>query len=451
MLAEGSIAVADRAASASDDRARLAPGEGWVASPGVERAIPDAFASQVRQRPHHPAAQSGAGLLSYAELAAQAYRIAHAVIALRGDREEPIALLLEPGPDLIAAVLGALAAGKAYLPLDPAHPPERSRRALADCGPSLLLASSTQAARAQAWMGRDGKVLDLGRLDSDLPCGDPRLELGPERLAYIFYTSGSTGRPKGVADCHRNVLHNVMRYTDSLRIGCTDRLTLLQSCAYSGSVSSLFAALLNGASSHPVDLRREGIQGLARRIEAERITMFHGVPSIFHELATTTADLTSLRVIRLEGDLAGPGDAMLFRRRFGAGCTLVNGLGATETGLSCQYFLAADSPLPTATLPVGYPTVGVEVEVVDDAGRPTAIGEIGEIVVQSRYLALGYWRNAELTAAKFRPGPGYPALPQRRPRPQARRCRYRAARPQGPPVQAPRRMGGHECHRGGAA
>ena len=299
-----------------------------------------------------------------------------------------------------------LAAGKAYLPLDPAHPPERSRRALADCGPSLLLASSTQAPRARAWMGRGGKVLDLGGLDPDLPCSDPQLELGPDRLAYIFYTSGSTGRPKGVADCHRNVLHNVMRYTDSLRIGCSDRLTLLQSCAYSGSVSSLFAALLNGASSHPVDLRREGIQGLARRIEAERITMFHGVPSIFRELATTTADLTSLRVIRLEGDLAGPGDATLFRRRFGPGCTLVNGLGATETGLSCQYFLAAGSPLPGATLPVGYPTTGVEVEVVDDAGQPAAIGQIGEIVVQSRYLALGYWRNAELTAARFRPGPG---------------------------------------------
>ena len=406
MLAESSTAAADRGASISDDRGRLTPGEGWVAFPGIERTIPDAFASQVRQRPHRPAVQTRVGVLSYAELAARAYRFAHAVIGLRGDGEEPIALLLEPGPDQIAAILGVLAAGKAYLPLDPAHPPERSRRALADCGPSLLLASSTQAPRARAWMGRGGKVLDLGGLDPDLPCSDPQLELGPDRLAYIFYTSGSTGRPKGVADCHRNVLHNVMRYTDSLRIGCSDRLTLLQSCAYSGSVSSLFAALLNGASSHPVDLRREGIQGLARRIAAERITMFHGVPSIFRELATTTADLTSLRVIRLEGDLAGPGDATLFRRRFAPGCTLVNGLGATETGLSCQYFLAPGSPLPGATLPVGYPTVGVEVEVVDDAGRPTAIGQIGEIVVQSRYLALGYWRNAELTAARFRPGPG---------------------------------------------
>jgi acyl carrier protein len=133
--------------------------------------------------------------------------------------------------------------------------------------------------------------------------------------------------------------------------------------------------------------------------------MFHGVPAIFRELAATSADLTSLRVIRLEGDLAGPRDAELFRRRFGAGCTLVNGLGATETGLSCQYFLAPDSPVPRPALPVGYPTAGVEVAVVDDAGRLAATGEIGEIVVQSRYLAVGYWRNPALTEAKFRPGP----------------------------------------------
>jgi acyl-coenzyme A synthetase/AMP-(fatty) acid ligase len=258
-------------------------------------------------------------------------------------------------------------------------------------------------------MREEARVLDLGALDSGLPCTDPRLGLKPDSLAYIFYTfytSGSTGRPKGVADCHRNVLHNVMRYTDSLRIGRADRLTLLQSCAFRGSVSSLFAALLNGAGSHLFDLRREGIQGLARRIEGKRVTMFHGVPAIFRELAATPADLTSLRVIRLEGDLAGPRDAELFQRRFRAGCTLVNGLGATETGLSYQYFLAPSSPVPNPKLPVGYPTAGVEVDVADGAGGPAAAAEIGQIVVQSRYLAVGYWCDPALTEARFRPGPG---------------------------------------------
>ncbi|HEX6010967.1 MAG TPA: AMP-binding protein [Geminicoccaceae bacterium] len=186
-----------------DDRARLTPADGWIPFGDVEQAIPTRFALQVRRHADRPAVRMGAACLSYRELAARAYRIAHAILARRGDREEPVALLLEQGPGLVAAVLGALAAGKIYVPLDPAHPPERNRRALADAEPALLLASSAEAGRARAWMSRDDAVLDLGALDPGLPRTDPRLELKPDRLAYIFYTSGSTGRPKGVTDCHR--------------------------------------------------------------------------------------------------------------------------------------------------------------------------------------------------------------------------------------------------------
>ena len=79
-----------------------------------------------------------------------------------------------------------------------------------------------------------------------------------DQPAYIYFTSGSTGRPKGVIIyCHRNVLHNVMRYTRALNIEQADRLSLLQSCGFSGTVSSMFGALLNGATSCPMDMRAE--------------------------------------------------------------------------------------------------------------------------------------------------------------------------------------------------
>ena len=80
----------------------------------------------------------------------------------------------------------------------------------------------------------------MTELDSCSTCDNAGLKISPDSLAYIFYTSGSTGSPKGVADTHRNVLHNIMRYTNSLKIAPVDRLTLLQSCSFSGSVSSLF-------------------------------------------------------------------------------------------------------------------------------------------------------------------------------------------------------------------
>lgn len=386
-----------------DDRERLVPGGGWMpfGRAALEHGIPKRFGAQVRVHGERPAVRSMRASWSYAELADRAWRIAHATLERRGDGEEPVALLLGQGPELVAGILGALAAGKIYVPLDPAHPEARNRRALSDCQPPLLLTSSGALDRARSWLA-DDRLLRLDRIRPDLPADDPALDLAPERPACIFYTSGSTGRPKGVVDCHRNVLHNVLRYTDSLRIGCEDRLTLLQSGAFSGSVSSLFAALLNGACSHPIDLAAEGIQGLARRIATERITMFHGVPAIFRQLVATGARLDSLRVIRLEGDLATRRDALLFQQRFERGCTLVNGLGATETGLSCQYFLAPDTPLPEGGLPVGHPAADVEIALLDDAGNPVEPGRIGEVAVRSPYLATSYWNDPLRTAQRFR-------------------------------------------------
>ncbi len=85
--------------------------------------------------------------------------------------------------------------------------------------------------------------------------------VSPDTLAYVFYTSGSTGAPKGVADCHRNVLHNVLRYTQSLKFAPGDVLSLVQNPSFSGTVSSLFGALLNGAAVAPFDLQGEGLVG----------------------------------------------------------------------------------------------------------------------------------------------------------------------------------------------
>ena len=390
-----------------DDRARLLRCTGWVpfGRTSLEGSIGARFAAQIRLHGDRPAVGWAGHSWSYRRLAARAWRIAGAILDRRGDREEPVALLLPPGPELIAAVMGVLAAGKAYVALDPAHPVERNRRVLADCAPALLLAGPAAPATVRDRLAAD-RLLDPAELGHDPAASDPALDLAPDRLAYIYYTSGSTGRPKGVADSHRNLLHNILRYTDSLGIGCADRLTLLQSCAYSGAVSSLFSALLNGACCHPIDLAVEGIQGLGRKIAAERITMFHGVPAIFRGLAATDADLSSLRVIRLEGDLAGRRDALMFQRRFRSPCLLVNGLGATETGLTCQYFLAPDTVLPAGGLPVGYPTSDVEIAPLGEDGLEVPPGTIGEVEVRSRYLALGYWNDPARTAERFAGGPG---------------------------------------------
>ena len=221
--------------------------------------------------------------------------------------------------------------------------------------------------------------------------------------AYVYFTSGSTGRPKGVIDCHRNVLHNVMRYTHALRIGHADRLSLLQSCGFSGAVSSMFAALLNGATSCPVDMRTETPARLARWLDEMAVTIYHSVPSLFRSVASAGQVFRRVRVVRLEGDRADRLDLELFRRHFAAPAVLAVGLGATETGLVCQYFFDHNSELPEGVVPIGYAVTDMAFDVRGGDGTPVPTGAAGEIVVRSNFLATGYWNDAAATARAFEP------------------------------------------------
>jgi non-ribosomal peptide synthetase component F len=90
---------------------------------------------------------------------------------------------------------------------------------------------------------------------------------------------------------------------------------------------------------------------------------------------------------------------------------LANGLGTTETGLCRQYLIDRTAKLEDGILPVGYPVEDTDVGIVDERGVQVEAGERGEIVVRSRYLALGYWRRPDLTDAVFRSGAGSERTP----------------------------------------
>lgn len=339
--------------------------------------------------------------LSYLELNRRANRVAHAILDRRGPGNDAVALLLSQGADLIAAILGVLKAGKFYLALDPDYPSALLDDTVRDARASLIVTSTEQRAKAESLAPSGDAVVLADGPATDADPGDPATAVSPSDLAYLFYTSGSTGRPKGVVDSHRNVLHNVMRYTNTLRIGPADRLTLLQSANFSGSVSSLFGAILNGACSCPLDPRSLGSTQLARWLRDERITIYHSVPALFRQVLRDGGQFPDVRIVRLEGDQAARSDLQLFARHFPADARLVNGLGTTETGLVRQFFASGTTDLAGGLLPVGYPVQDMEVSIVDPDRRPVPPGQVGEIAVRSRYLAIGYRANPELTARRF--------------------------------------------------
>lgn len=371
----------------------------------LEQSIARRFERQAARFGARPAIGVDGSFVSYAELDRRADAVARAACERTGGAPVRVALLCAQGAPLVAGILGALKANASYVPLDRAEPRARLARLLEHADAALLLTDAASREAACALAGEALPVLEL----EDLALGDTGGGAAPparaDTPAYVYYTSGTTGPPKGVLDTQRNVLHNVMRYTNSLRIAPSDRLTLLPASHLSGAVSSLFGALLNGASVYPFDVAAHSAAELADYLMRERITIYHSVPAIFRSFLAGGRRFPGVRVVRLEGDRATRRDVELFRRHFSDTAVLVNGLGATETGLVRQHFVEHDTPVDDGVLPVGGPVEDMEVLVLDEQGRAAAPAAVGEIAVRSEFLAAGYWRAPELTARAFTPDP----------------------------------------------
>ena len=368
----------------------------------IDQSISQRFEKIVRRYPDRVAVESRRQRLTYSELDQLANRVAHAVLDTCGKDSGGIAVLMEHDAAVIGAILGALKAGKFYLPLDPSLPLTRSRWILEDAAVTAIVTNTRHLPLAQSLMESSIPVVNMDETPSvgDL---DPPQHCRPDDLCWVIYTSGSTGRPKGVMQTHRNVLHFMRNYTNALRIGIQDRLSLLYSFSVNGGAHDVFAALLNGAAICPYDLKEQGFAGLEAWFNKFEITIYHSVPTVFRQLANSLSGheaFPSIRIVRLGGEPIYRRDLDLFQRHFHDDCILVNRLGSSETGSLRMFFMDKKTEIHGNLIPVGYPVDDNEVILLDESGTPSASDE-GEIAVRTRYVSPGYWRRPELTAASF--------------------------------------------------
>src|SRR5438046_147737 len=133
----------------------------------VEQSIPACFEAQAARYPDSLAVVGADRQFTYAELDRLANRLARAILERLGDGEEPVALLLEHGALIVAAILGVLKAGKIYVALDPASPDARTADMLEDSRARLVLTSAGLLARAQHVASRGQHVLDADAVGGD--------------------------------------------------------------------------------------------------------------------------------------------------------------------------------------------------------------------------------------------------------------------------------------------
>jgi amino acid adenylation domain-containing protein len=374
----------------------------------IERSIPERFEKIVRLHADGLAVKAGQRSFTYSDLNRAANRIAHAILEKRGQGSEPIALLFEHGIDAVAGIFATLKAGKFYVALEPSFPAERIAALLDDSQAGLIATNNRNADLAQDLAkGRCG-LLNVDGIDEAFSCDNPALSLSPDDLAHIMYTSGSTGSPKGTVHTHRTLLQSAMVSTDRMHIGARDRLTLLHPVGFGASKLGLFTSLLSGASLLTFNVKSEGIPRLARWLIDEQITIFLSSPAVFRQLADALVDgekPPSLRLIYLTGAPVTRPDFDLYKKIFAPEALLEIGLGSTEANMICSYTVSPDFSFPEDGVPAGQPLPGKGVLLLDENGKEVGPDQVGEIAVKSRHLSLGYWRQPQLTRAKFLPDP----------------------------------------------
>jgi amino acid adenylation domain-containing protein len=367
----------------------------------LEGTLAERFHQQAASHPDRLAVKTRRHELTYAELDRAARGVARRLRTTLGDAPGPVAILLELGAPAIWVALGALQAGTLWVTLDPSHPQARTAHILQDCGATAIVTDRAHAGLVREWPGTVLVVDDIEPADSWAADGGPAL---PDDPACLLYTSGTTGAPKGVVHSSRSLLHFAMNYANALHICTEDRISDFRPMSMIGGVRDVLAALLNGASLYPLDAKREGVAAMAAWLREHEITVsFFSSPlfRVFAEALGGPESLPRLRVVRLGSDTVRSSDLDLYRRHFPHACLLVNGLGGTETGTICKYFIDKETTISHATVPIGYPLDDMTALVLGDDGRELAPGEVGELTVRSRYLALGYWKRPDLTAAAF--------------------------------------------------
>ena len=399
-------------------------------------SLVDRFRERAARHPERVAIEGEGEPWTYGDLELSSNQLAESLISGGLPRGSVVIIYARRRAALVSALLGVWQAGGAFCILDARYPAQ-------------ALLQRWRTLQPQAWISMEDAALlppELREfLDRSMPQVDPSRQripprpfhlrwkkesedrpsidaarqgeghprsTGPDDLAYVAFTSGSTGLPNGVVGTHQPLAHFVSWHTQAFDLTERDRFSVLSGLAHDPLLRDVFTPLAVGATLclPPEDQVENG--SVADWMARSGITVAHVTPVLVQLMTASAAtELPALRRIFVVGDVLKGGLVRDLKTQ-APNARLVNFYGATETPQAMAFHVVAEAGTPSSApeagaedpaeaIPIGQGIDGVQLLVLNRAGKLAGVGEMGEIGVRTGYLAQGYWRDEALTREKF--------------------------------------------------
>ncbi|MCX7889367.1 MAG: amino acid adenylation domain-containing protein [Rhodobacteraceae bacterium] len=359
------------------------------------------FADRVRAGRGEVALIHGERRITFGELDLCAEAVALALERRGVGAGDIVGVCLTRGPDLIAALLGVIRLGAAYVPLDPGNPAERLRYIVEDSGVEVILSTEALGNR----FGLPG-LLDVATL-APAAAVSARAPVDPRAPLYVTYTSGSTGKPKGVVGTHRATVNRLNWMYRAFPFRAGEVMCQKTPISFVDSVWEMFGPLMAGIPLVIIDPAHvaDPVRMMATLGRAG-VTRLLVVPSLLRAILDAEIDFRAVAPAVWLVSVSGEKLPAELARRFLAaapGVALMNIYGSSEVAADVTYELVEE--VEGDEVPIGRAIDNVRLYILDEDMNPVPEGETGQLFVGGEVLAAGYHRAPDRTAARFLPDP----------------------------------------------
>jgi amino acid adenylation domain-containing protein/non-ribosomal peptide synthase protein (TIGR01720 family) len=368
-----------------------------------EKTIVHLFEEQATSKPHRTAIEFESRSVTYKELNVKANQIAHQLMDCGVKSNQLVAILATHSIEAVAAMLGVLKVGAAYVPIDVDYPSERIQYIIADSQCKVLL-SNVEMIPHQF----EGDIIQLDH-ETALSGQTENLSHHPSAsdLAYVIYTSGSTGKPKGTLVEHQGLINYLwwakLTYIDH----ADDAFALYSSLAFDLTITSIFTPLINGNRIiiYKDDKEEFILYKILRDNRAAVIKLTPAHLSLLREKVYTDS---MVKVFILGGENLKTSLAQEIAGNFPHGLRLFNEYGPTETVVGCMIHLYDPVQDMNSSVSIGLPIHNTHIYVLDSDLQPVPMGVPGEIYIAGDGVARGYLNRDQLTNERFLANPFIP-------------------------------------------